>query len=98
MKNCFEKFGFPVDHVYSNHDNGLKLTEDEENEWHSLQRLGVKSEGYKSCDSTLIRHTGVHAVNHMLDQRLTRPEEEPQEEEKVVAEDKVTFFDVLQRL
>jgi hypothetical protein len=31
IKSCFAKCGFPVDHVYSNNDKALKLTEDEEN-------------------------------------------------------------------
>jgi hypothetical protein len=30
IKNCFAVSGFPVDHVYSNDDNTLKLNEDEE--------------------------------------------------------------------
>jgi hypothetical protein len=28
---------FPFDHGYSYSDNALKFTEDEENDWHSLQ-------------------------------------------------------------
>jgi hypothetical protein len=37
VKNCSVKHGVPVDHVCSNNDNGLKLTKDEENYWHSVQ-------------------------------------------------------------
>ena len=30
------KFGFPVERVYSNDDNELKLTEDDKNDWHGF--------------------------------------------------------------
>ena len=33
---CKIQYIFPVDHVYGSNDNALKLTEDEENDWHSL--------------------------------------------------------------
>jgi hypothetical protein len=39
IKKCFAKCDFPVDHVYNNNENALKLTEAEENDWHSLQLL-----------------------------------------------------------
>jgi len=42
INNCSTKCGFLV----INDNNALKLTEDEENDWHSLQPLGVKSDGY----------------------------------------------------
>jgi hypothetical protein len=35
-----------------------------------------------TCDSVL-KVCGVHTVNQVLDQQLTRPEEEPREEEEV---------------
>jgi hypothetical protein len=38
------KCGFSIDHVSSNDDSAVKLNEDEEDEWHSLQPLGVQSE------------------------------------------------------
>jgi hypothetical protein len=44
IKNCCVKFGFSTDHVSSNNDSAVKLSEDEENDWHSLQPLGVQSE------------------------------------------------------
>jgi hypothetical protein len=31
IKNCFATCGFQLDHVHSNDNNALKLTEDEEN-------------------------------------------------------------------
>jgi hypothetical protein len=68
----------------------VKLTEDEEGDWHSLQPLGVQSEDYATCDSALEVY-GVQSINQVLGQQLTRPEEEPEEEE--VAEYKATFLD-----
>jgi hypothetical protein len=41
IKNCYVKCGFSTDHVSSNDDSAVKLTEDEEGDWHSLQLLGV---------------------------------------------------------
>lgn len=39
IKNYFCKCGFPVDRVYSNDDNELKLTEDDKNDWHGFKIL-----------------------------------------------------------
>jgi hypothetical protein len=41
IKNPFVKYGFSVD-VSSNDDSAAKLSEDED-DWHSLQPLGVQS-------------------------------------------------------
>lgn len=57
-----------------NDNNALKLTEDEENDWHSLQPLGVKSEGYMTRDSAL-KVSGAHSINQVSDKQLTSPEE-----------------------
>jgi hypothetical protein len=46
IKNCFVKRGFSIDHVSSNDDSAVKLTEDEEDDWHSLHPPGVQSEDY----------------------------------------------------
>jgi hypothetical protein len=53
MKNCFLRSGFSLDHVSSNDDSAVKLTENEEDDWHSLQSLGVQSQDYPTCDSAL---------------------------------------------
>jgi hypothetical protein len=75
----------------------VKLTEDEENDWHSLQPLGVKFDDYTTCDSAL-EDCGIQNVDdRMLDKHLTRPEKEPEEEEEV-AEHKATFLDALEGL
>jgi hypothetical protein len=37
-----------LDHVSSN-DKAVKFTEDEKNDWHRLQSLGVQSEHYPTC-------------------------------------------------
>jgi hypothetical protein len=65
IKKCIARYGFPVDHVSSTDGVTLKFTEDEENDWHSLQPSGVWFEDY-TCASTL-KICGVHTVNHMLD-------------------------------
>lgn len=62
----------------SNDNNALKPTEDEENDWYSLQPLRVKSEGYMTCDSAL-KVSGVHSINQVSDQQLTSPEEPERE-------------------
>jgi hypothetical protein len=36
IENCAVEWGFLIDHVSSNDDNAVKLTEVEENDWHSL--------------------------------------------------------------
>jgi hypothetical protein len=69
----------------SNDNNALKLTDDDNvNDWHSLQLLGVKPEGYMTCDSAL-KVSGVHSNNQVSDQQLTSPQE-PEREEQVLAE------------
>jgi hypothetical protein len=57
--------------------------------------LECSSEHYPTCDSAL-KFCGVRNVNQVLDQHLTRLEEEPEEEEEV-AEHKATFLDALKR-
>jgi hypothetical protein len=96
IKNCFVKCGFLTDHVSSNDDSAVKLTEDEKDDWHSSQPLGVQSEDYPTCDSAL-KVCGIQDVNQVFDQHSTRPEEEPEEEEEV-AKHKVTFLDALKEL
>jgi hypothetical protein len=76
-----------VDCIYTSDDNTLKLTEDEENDWHSLHPLGVQFEGYK----TFRRVCGVHTVKQVLHQHLGRPEEN-------VAADELIFLYVLKGL
>jgi hypothetical protein len=72
IKNRFAKCGFLVENVYNNDNSALKLTEDdEENGWHSLQSLGMQFDDY-TCDSAL-EISGVHSINQVLDQQLTRP-------------------------
>jgi hypothetical protein len=66
IKNCFVKCGFSVDHVSSNDGNAMKLTEDEEGYWCSLQ-FGVQFEDYTTCDSAL-EVCEVQSVDQMLDQ------------------------------
>jgi hypothetical protein len=41
IKNCFVKCDFLSDHVSSNEDSAVKLTEDEKDDWDSLQHLRV---------------------------------------------------------
>jgi hypothetical protein len=59
---------------------------------HSLQPLGLQIEDYTTCDSAL-EVCGFHTFNQMLDQHLTRPEEEEE-----VSEHNMTFLDVLKGL
>jgi hypothetical protein len=91
IRNCFVRCGFSVDHASSS-DSAVKLCEDEEDDWHSLQPLGVQSEDYPTCANDL-RVCGVQSVDQVLDQQLTRLEEEEK-----VAEHKATFFDALKGL
>jgi hypothetical protein len=92
------KCGFLTDHVSSNDDSAVKLTEAEEEDWHSLQPLGMRSEDYPTCDSALEVYR-VQRVNQVLDEDLTRLEEELEAEEEVeVAECKATFMDPLKGL
>jgi RNA-binding protein YlmH len=87
IKNCIVKYGFSS----SNDDSAVALSEDEEDDWHSLQPLGVQSEDYPTCDSALEVYR-VQSVDQVLGQHLTRPKEKPEEEEEV-AEHKATFLD-----
>jgi hypothetical protein len=59
------KCGFSNDHVISN-DSAVKLNEDEEDDWHSLQSPGVQFEDYTTCDSAL-EVCGIMSADHMLD-------------------------------
>jgi hypothetical protein len=83
-KNCFMKHGSLSDHVSSNDHSAVKLSENEEDGWHS-PHVCVQSEDYPTCDSTL-EVCGVWNVNQVLDQHLIRPEE-PEEK---VAQHKAT--------
>jgi hypothetical protein len=56
----------------------------------------VQSEDNTTCDSAL-EVCGVRTVDQVLDQHLTRPEEESESEEEV-AEHKTTFWDALKGL
>jgi hypothetical protein len=51
-KNCFVKCGFSNDHVSGIDDSSVNLSE-EEDDWHSLQPLGVQSEYFPTCDNAL---------------------------------------------
>jgi hypothetical protein len=53
IKNCFVKYGFSIDHVSSNNNSAVKLSEDEEDDWDNLHSLGVQTEGCPTCDSAL---------------------------------------------
>jgi hypothetical protein len=92
VKNFFVKCGFSTDHVSSNDDGVMELSEDEEDYWHSFQPLEVQSEDYSTCGSVL-EACGVQSVNQVLGQHLTRPEEEEE-----VIEHKATFLDALKGL
>jgi hypothetical protein len=81
VKNTFVKCGFSNDHISTNDDSAVKLIEDEENDWYSLQPLGVQFEGCTTCDSAL-EVCGILFVSQVLDQHLTMPEEEPEAERK----------------
>jgi hypothetical protein len=50
IKNCFVKCGFSND---SNDDSAVKLSEDEEVDWHSLQSFSVLTEDYTTYNSAL---------------------------------------------
>jgi hypothetical protein len=65
INNCFVKYGFSTDHVGSISDSAVKLTEDEEDNWHSLQPLGVQS-----ANQVLDQH---------LTRRQKEPEEEEED-------------------
>jgi hypothetical protein len=46
IKNYFVNYSFSNDHVSSNNDSALKLSEEEEDDWYCLQLLGAQSEDY----------------------------------------------------
>jgi len=48
--------GFQIDLVYGIDNNALKLTEDDENVWHSLQPLGFQIEDYMILNSDVEVH------------------------------------------
>jgi hypothetical protein len=73
----------------------VKLNEDKEDVWHSLQLLGVQFEDYITCDIALAV-CGIRSVDMILDKRFARPDE-PDEKEEVI-ECKETFFDALKGL
>jgi hypothetical protein len=83
------KCGFSNYYVSSNDDSAVKLSEDEKDDWHSLQPLGAQFKDYKTCDSALDL-CGIQNVDQVLDQHLTTSEE--------VAEHKATFLDALNGL
>jgi hypothetical protein len=93
VKNCFVKCGFSNDHVSSNDDSAVKLREDEEDEWYSLQALGVQFEKYKTCGDSTFVLSELQSIDQVLEQHLTRSEEEEE-----VAEHKAIFLDALKRL
>jgi hypothetical protein len=64
IKDCFAKYGFPVDHVCSNDENALKLAEDRKMTY-SLQPLGVQFEDYPTRDSAL-EVCGVQNIDQMF--------------------------------
>jgi hypothetical protein len=41
IKDRIVKCGFSTDHVSSSDESAVKLSEDEEDDWHSLQPLGM---------------------------------------------------------
>jgi hypothetical protein len=89
IKNFSVKCGFSNNHVSSNDDSAVKLSEDEQDDWHSSQPLGVQSGALEVSQ--------VQSVDQVSDQHLTRSEEEPEEEEEA-AEHKGTILDALKGL
>jgi hypothetical protein len=63
IRNCFVKCGFLTDHITAD-DSAVKLTQDEEDGWHSIQPLGMQSEDHPTCDMTL--RTRAHQGNWQL--------------------------------
>jgi hypothetical protein len=57
----------------------MKLNEDEEDDSFNLQPLGVKYRDCTTCYSILEVY-GIQSIAQVLDQQLTRPEEEEEEE------------------
>jgi hypothetical protein len=74
----------------------MKLTENEEDDWRSLQPLRVQSKDCRACDSAF-EVCGIRSVDQVLDQHLIKAEKEPEEEEEV-AEHKGTFMGALKGL
>jgi hypothetical protein len=78
IKNFIMTCDFSTDHVSSNDDSAVKLNEVEEDDWYSLQPR-MQSADYPTHDSAL----EVRRINKVLDQHLTRPEEELEEGEEI---------------
>jgi hypothetical protein len=74
IKNFIVKCDFWIERVRSN-DSVVKLSEDEENDWHSLQPLGMQFEDYTTCDSGF-EVCGILSVDQVLEQQVTGPEED----------------------
>jgi hypothetical protein len=76
IKNWFVEYGSSIHHVSSSdYDSAVKLSEDEGDDWYSLQTLGVQFEDCTICDNVL-EVCRVQSVDQMLDQHVTMPEEE----------------------
>jgi hypothetical protein len=74
IKNFIVKCGFWIEHVHSN-DSGVKLIEDEEDDWQNLQSLGVQFKDYTTCNSAF-EVCGILSVDQVLEQQVTGPEED----------------------
>jgi hypothetical protein len=61
------KFGFLVDHVSSGNDRAVKLSEDEDDDWHSSKLRGVQFEHYTACDSAH-EVCEIQSIDQVLDQ------------------------------
>jgi hypothetical protein len=70
-------------------DSAVKLSEDEDDDLHSLQSLGVQFKDYTTCDS-VSGVCGIQNVDQVLKKHLTWSHE--------VAEYKATFLDALSGL
>jgi hypothetical protein len=68
IRDCIVKCSFSVDHVICNDDSALKLTEDEEDDWHSSQPFGMQFEDCTTCDSAL-EVSGVQSPEYQPDIR-----------------------------
>jgi hypothetical protein len=60
------KCDFSNGHVSSNDDSAVRLSEDEEDDWYSLQPLGMQSEDCTTCDSAL-EICGILTVSQVSD-------------------------------
>jgi hypothetical protein len=65
IKNCFLKCHFLNSHVSGDNDSAMKLSE--EDDWHSLQPLGMQFEDYITCDSAL-EVCAIQSANQVLHQ------------------------------